>query len=115
MTRRAFGRFRAALFVSGALLCQAFPAQAQAQEDAAASAENAEIVVTGSRTARSGVDMPTPVTVIGQDLIAQTGATQLSQVINDLPVVRSDVSSTTAFVGGGGNGPGNNLVNLRGL
>ncbi len=32
---------------------------------------------------------------------------RMAVFINDLPVVRTDTSSTTAFVGGGGNGPGN--------
>ena len=59
--------------------------------------------------------MPTPVTVIDQSLITQTAATSISQVLNDLPAFRADVSSTTAFVGGGGNAPGNNLIDLRGL
>lgn len=122
MYKKSNRRLRAALFVSSALLCQALPAQAQdataalqEAEDVAASQEGPAIVVTGSRTARSGVNMPTPVRVVGQDLITQTGATQLAQVINDLPGVRATVSSTTAFVGGTRNGPGNNLINLRGL
>ena len=100
--------------LAGAAMACCGAAMAQEQAGEADGASEA-IIVTGSRVVRNGADMPTPVTVVGADLIAQTGATQLSQVINDLPVVRSDTSSTTAFVGGGGNGPGNNLINLRGL
>lgn len=106
---------RSALLLASASSVLASAALAQAQTAPQEPDEPEAIIVTGSRTVRNGADMPTPVTVIGGDLIAQTGAAQLSQVINELPVVRSDVSSTTAFVGGGGNGPGNNLINLRGL
>lgn len=107
-------RVRAALFVTGATA--AFVSPAMAQEQVAQDEEaSAPIIVTGSRTVRNGADQPTPVTVLGQDLIQQSAATNLAQVINELPSVRSDVSSTTSFVGGGGNGPGNNLINLRGL
>lgn len=103
------------LLASCAVSLLSAPAFAQDEITADESDDGPAIVVTGSRTVRNGADMPTPVTVIGEELITQTAATQLSQVINDLPVVRTDVSATTAFVGGGGNGPGNNLVNLRGL
>lgn len=107
-------RLRAALFISAATTF--FITPALAQDEALADGDTpSDIVVTGSRTVRNGADQPTPVTVLGQDLIQQTAATNLAQVINELPSVRSDVSSTTAFVGGGGNGPGNNLINLRGL
>lgn len=105
--------FMGFLLASAALACSGTAAAQEQVSEADAAGEG--IIVTGSRVVRNGADMPTPVTVVGADLIAQTGATQLSQVINDLPVVRSDVSATTAFVGGGGNGPGNNLINLRGL
>ncbi len=115
MVKACVRHIRSALLITGATSIFASPAFAQDQSTAQDDAQGPAIIVTGSRTVRNGADMPTPVTVIGQDLIAQTGATQLSQVINDLPVVRTDVSGTTAFVGGGGNGPGNNLVNLRGL
>ena len=84
--------------LAGAAMACCGAAMAQEQAGEADGASEA-IIVTGSRVVRNGADMPTPVTVVGADLIAQTGATQLSQVINDLPVVRSDTSSTTAFVG----------------
>ena len=114
MIKTSVRRLRFALLATS--VSAIFYGPAFAQTDAAEpEIRSEEIIVTGSRTARTGVDQPTPVTVIGQDLIMQTGATQLSQIINDLPVVRKDVSATTSFVGGGGNGPGNNLINLRGL
>jgi iron complex outermembrane receptor protein len=109
-------KLRHHLLVGCATAILATPAMAQDDNVTADEGDDSDVImVTGSRTVRNGAEMPTPVTVIGEDLITQTGATQLSQVINDLPVVRTDVSATTAFVGGGGNGPGNNLVNLRGL
>jgi len=108
-------RVRLGLMATSASLLLAVPAIAQTEVPPSQPPQGEEIVVTGSRIAQTGANMPTPVTVIGQNLIAQSGASQLSEVIRDLPVVRTDVSSTTAFVGGGGNGPGNNLVNLRGL
>lgn len=111
-------RMRCAVLITSALSIWSAPALAQSSASGGQDAGGVttdEIVVTGSRIAQSGANMPTPVTIIGQDLIAQTGASQLSEVIANLPEVRTDVSATTAFVAGGGNGPGNNLVNLRGL
>jgi len=109
-------RLSLALLASAAPLFAGGQAFAQAAADASApAAEVEQIVVTGSRLVTSGVNMPTPVTVLGQSLITQTAATQIAQVLMDLPSVRSDVTPATRFVGGGGNNPANNLVNLRGL
>ncbi|MBS0334619.1 MAG: TonB-dependent receptor [Proteobacteria bacterium] len=90
-------------------------AQAASGTGAADVAEASELVVTGTRIQTTGVEQPTPVTVLGQDLIKQIGATQLSDVVNNLPAFRATQSSQTQFVGGGGNIAGANLIDLRGL
>src|SRR5579884_1571260 len=72
-----------------------------------------EVTVTASRIARSGFTAPTPTTIIGSEQIEQQGATNIAQVLNELPSVKADVSAQT-------NGvraitPGANYVDLRGL
>src|SRR5436189_301678 len=49
-------------------------AQGEVEEPAEAT-QNAEIIVTGSRVARSGFTAPTPTTVIGAETIGDRGQT----------------------------------------
>ena len=66
----------------------AVPAEAQADDEG-------PIVVTGSRIARSGFTTPTPVTVLGQEQIGRQGASNVSQVLNEIPAFRPQ--STPAY------------------
>ncbi|WP_191229303.1 TonB-dependent receptor domain-containing protein [Aurantiacibacter xanthus] len=88
----------------------AMPGTAQAQDNE----ENAgTIVVTGSRIARDGLDAPTPITVVGAEQIDRQGATNLSQVLNDVPAFRpQSTPATTAIFQ---NNIGANTADLRGL
>jgi outer membrane receptor protein involved in Fe transport len=82
------------------LLC-ASPAMAQAADPAAPdeAAYAAEpIIVTGSRIARSGFDQPTPVTVLGADQIERQAATNIAQVLNDLPSFRPQSTPATSAI-----------------
>jgi iron complex outermembrane recepter protein len=67
-------------------------AEADAEED------SGTIVVTGSRIARSGFDTPTPVTVVGQEQIARQGASNIAQVLNEIPAFRAQSTPTTSAI-----------------
>lgn len=109
------GRFHGRIGVSTAALALAlgFPAVAQAQ-DADESAEAGDtIVVTGSRIARDGFNLPQPVTMVGSEQIDRQGASNVAAVLNDLPAFRpQNTASTTAIFQ---NNIGANTADLRGL
>jgi len=94
----------------------AAPAFAQ-DEDAAApqtpAADESEIVVTGSRIARSGFDQPTPVTVLGSDMLERQAAVNVAQALNDLPAFRPQATPTTNAIFT--NNIGASTADLRGL
>ncbi|MCJ7421400.1 TonB-dependent receptor domain-containing protein [Sphingomicrobium astaxanthinifaciens] len=73
-------------------------------------AEAQDIVITGTRIARPNVDSASPVTVVGEEVIAQTGTTRVEDLLNSLPQV---TPGQTAFVSNGATGTA--TVNLRGL
>lgn len=87
------------------------PAAAQTESEAAVAGEE-EILVTGSRISRSGVDQPTPTTVIGTDDLRQGARPNIQQVLNDLPQIRPTV---TPSVSNGNTSTGTAPVDMRGL
>jgi outer membrane receptor protein involved in Fe transport len=98
----------------------AFAARAQeAQQAQDAPAEEditlEEAVVTGSRIARSGYDQPTPVTVIGEEDLAQAGTPNISDFINELPAVMGSAQPSTGNRSLSGGTAGVNSVNLRSM
>jgi len=100
-----------------ALNTTATPAEAtQPAEPAAApaTADNvSDIIVTGSRLARSTFDTPTPVTVLGGQELARLGIVNVGQGLQQLPAFRPSTTPTTQ--GFGSFNVGANIVNLRGL
>jgi len=72
-----------------------------------------EIVVTGSRIARSGFTAPTPVTVVGQERLQQRAITNVADALNELPSFRALVSPATQQAQGGNIGA--RVLDLRGL
>jgi len=70
-----------------------------------------EIVITGSRLARSGVDTPVPVTQLSSNEIQLSGATNIVDIVRDLPALGVGQGSAST------NGPsqGLNLLDLRRL
>jgi len=70
-------------------------------------------VVTGSRIARSGFDTPTPVTVVGAEQIGRQGASNVAEVLNDIPAFRPQATpaTTAIFL----NNIGASTADLRGL
>ena len=85
---------RGALLLTTALTAAATSGLAQAQDKDGARAVE-EVVVTGSRIARSTFSTPTPVTVIGQDLIEARAFTNVGAMLNDLPQFKGTTSPTT--------------------
>ncbi|MCL6251575.1 TonB-dependent receptor [Altererythrobacter sp. KTW20L] len=113
--RSGRGRFHGRFGVSTAALALAlgFPALAQAQDTDEGAAQGDTIVVTGSRIAREGFDLPQPVTVVGAEQIGRQGASNVAAVLNDLPAFRpQNTASTTAIFQ---NNIGANTADLRGL
>lgn len=76
-------------------------------------ADPEEIVVTGSRIARAEVDAPTPVTVIDSAQILQDAASNVSDILNELPQV--GIGSTRTNTNFLTSGTGIATINLRAL
>jgi len=72
-----------------------------------------EIVVTASRIARSGFSAPTPTTVVGVEQVQARGATNVTDVLNEVPAFRP--SGTPAAAARGGSSSGGSFLDLRGL
>lgn len=82
-------------------------------EATAADAPAEEIVITGSRVARTGFTSPTPTTVLGSEEFAKIAAPNLADVVNQIPAVRpsltpSSSTNNSQYAGG-------NYLDLRGL
>lgn len=94
-------------------------AQAPAETSATANAktvtdqEIAEIVVTGSRIARTGMDAPTPTVSVGAEAIEAGGIVNVIDLLNELPQISTGFSNAnTSFSFGN---IGLNQVDLRNL
>jgi outer membrane receptor protein involved in Fe transport len=88
------------------------PTTPAAAGDTKPPAEN-EIVVTGTHLASTGFTAPTPVTVVGAQQIQQEAATNIADVLGQLPSFRaqSTPATTAIYI----NNAGANLADLRGL
>lgn len=86
---------------------------APAEAQVAPAEDMADIVVTGSRVARNGFSAPSPTTVVGAELLEQRGATNIGEVLNDIPAFAPTTSTATA--GARPFAPGANYANLRSL
>ncbi len=71
-----------------------------------------EVVVTASR-ARSGFAAPTPTTVVSAQLIQARGATNVAEVLNEVPAFRATHTATATTRSSGF--PGGTFLDLRGL
>lgn len=72
------------------------------------------IIVTGSRVARSGLDAPTPRTVVDSELMNNLGQTNVAETIRLIPQNVPSASDTNVGYGTSPNA-GSAFVNLRGL
>ncbi|WP_255209809.1 TonB-dependent receptor plug domain-containing protein [Sphingobium xenophagum] len=73
-----------------------------------------DIVVTGTRVSRAGFDAPTPLTVIGREMLETRAPSILVDALVTIPAFRNTSTSTTASQQASGTG-GQSFVNLRGL
>lgn len=99
----------AAPLVLGIALVSA-PAFAQDAAEEGASAEQSDIVVTGSRIARPDLEVTSPVTVVGAEEITARQPNAAEDLLRDLPAVRPALGP-----GVNNGGDGSASVNLRGL
>jgi len=75
----------------------------------------AEITVTGSRVIRDGTNSPTPLSVVGAEVIEQAGGRHIATLLETLPVFSSNVSPNfTTICHPSGGLTGLYLINLRG-
>ena len=104
-----------ALAVSSAIAAALSLAQsAHAQQAPAASEEPVDqVVITGSRIARTSDDAPSPVTTLGSDELQKLQVTNIGAALSELPAFRASSNPTTN--GFGSFNVGAQLVNLRGL
>lgn len=110
----------AALAFSNAARAQTAPEDAmqeEAPDSAADPASNTpgtgDIIVTGSRTIRDGSKAPTPVTVVGSELLEGTAPANISDALLEMPQFRS--SQSTRSTGLISTTVGQNFLNLRAL
>src|SRR6478736_7810942 len=65
------------------------------QANGSAVATDSEIVVTGSRLARSSFNSPTPVNVVGQDRVQNLNITSVGDALNQIPSFRPITTPST--------------------
>lgn len=94
----------------------AAPLAANAQTTTAPEGEASrvdEIVVTGSRLQRSGLDAPTPTMAMTAETIEAKGITNIADILNEMPQVATGLSNANTSYSFGNIGL--NQVNLRNL
>lgn len=89
------------------------PGLALAQD---AAEEDDAIIVTGTRIAQPDFEFSNPVASVNAQTIQQSGATNLTDFISDMPaLLNSFDTEDSADTGNGGSLQGQNLLDLRGL
>jgi|TARA_R100000501_G_scaffold18139_1_gene36363 outer membrane receptor protein involved in Fe transport len=112
-------RYVGSLMAGAALIAFAQPAIAQTPsgdelpENTEDLAAPETIVVTGTRLRSAGFDAPTPVSVVGEELLEDRGATNVANIINELPAFTGTLTPSSTKLNSRQNGV--NAVDLRGL
>lgn len=88
------------------------PTVAFSQEEGASARD--QIVVTGSRIQRNTTSTPIPVTSIDEEVIGYNGDTQVSDLVNELPSIRTTQSDANTNIGAEQEA-GTAFIDLRGL
>jgi iron complex outermembrane receptor protein len=111
-------RVASALLASASMFALSPSARAQEEGPVPATADESELVVTGSRVIRNGNNSPTPVTVISTDEALRLQPGTLADALQVFPAFAGSrgSGSNPTFTGGvaGGNGSANQL-NLRNI
>jgi outer membrane receptor protein involved in Fe transport len=84
-------------------------------QDAPATEDVAEVVVTGSRIQNMGFNAPTPVTVVASEQVERRAPATMLEMLNELPAFRQSTGVNQAQRGTVGSGIAQNVVDLRGL
>tara|TARA_R110002096_G_scaffold223000_6_gene411983 strand:- start:2286 stop:5123 length:2838 start_codon:yes stop_codon:yes gene_type:complete len=98
--------------IVGCALATTFTVSQSFAEDGAETGALEEVIVTGSRIARSGFDSPIPTVTITADSIEKSGSNNIGEILLELPSIGGGVSA------GNGNlslDAGSNFINLRTL
>jgi len=74
-----------------------------------------EVVVTGSRIVRDGYEAPTPLTVIGADVLESKANANLLDSLTSIPAVAGSKSLAQSAIGGNSSSLGVQGLNLRSL
>ena len=102
-----------ALMVAAPAVAQEVPPTNTAMPEGEPAIE--DVVVTGSRLARTGYEAPTPVTVIGAEDIQSSGQPNIADFVNELPSVAGSSAPSTANRSLSNGAAGISSVNLRSL
>ncbi|GHD03537.1 TonB-dependent receptor [Novosphingobium pokkalii] len=92
----------------------AVQADDHAENDDVTAAGSGPIVVTGTRIA-SGFDAPTPVSVMGAERLAERGASNIGDALNELPAFRSTQTPASTGLSAAAGYVGGRILDLRGL
>jgi len=112
-------RYSTALLAGVSVCAWGSPVVAQSAQPSVQQQE-AQIVVTGSRTVRNGDNSPTPVTVVSTEVLTNLKPGSLTESVLALPVFSgsrgafSNPGATGGVSGGNGNAAQLNLRNLGG-
>ena len=102
--------------VSLVALWAAMPGQVYAADAAGGpAAAEEEIVVTGSRIVRDGYEAPTPVTVVGAEVLQDAAKTNIADVLNNLPAFQGSTRLANGSTSLSGANAGSSSFNLRGM
>lgn len=97
---------------SGVLIIHPARGEGDAPDPTEAQSDVDEVVVTGSRIARTGYDQPTPVTVTSAQAIERSGFSNISDVLLRTPQVGVGLGSANSYFNADA---GASFINLRGL
>ncbi|WP_221794947.1 TonB-dependent receptor domain-containing protein [Aquisediminimonas sediminicola] len=99
--------------LASSILASAIALPAYAAAATAETESNEVIIVTGSRIARPDLQASTPIQVVSATNLAEQGAVNVSDVLNELPAVGIGTTRTNSNFATSGNGQA--TVNLRNL
>jgi len=112
----------AALTMTALALILAAPAAAQdaatapQSGDTAAPPDQGEVIVTGSRVARSGFQSPTPLTVLSQkEILNQSPSNNIADFVNQQPALAGSTRPSNSRLNLSSGQAGINALNLRNL
>jgi len=113
--RYARGHVRASMFVSGSMIAVALSAGSALAQTTPAEPGAQELVVTGTRITREGYEAPTPLSVVGTDLLESQAAPNIASVLGTLPQFSNNLTPARAANLPSGGLTGINSVSIRGL